>query len=237
MKASELGALTQPRLPAWSQPGSPALSQPGSPALSQPGSPALSPSGSPVLAQPGLQTLGQPGWPANGQPVSLEAPEYPFAKTLRPQGLQMKTLVLMVVAIVAGLIASSMTFRLMDNTRKESLYRNQPTSYWSQKLQEPIQRKEVWQGHLKMMKDIDPAADLRRGDPEAVPVLIELLQDQNSIVRQEAILILARVGGPARSAVPALQQALNDPDEQVRARATTALKQIEMAVEAETNSR
>ena len=142
-------------------------------------------------------------------------------------------MVLMVIAIVAGLIASSMVSRLVDTKPKESLYRNQPTSYWSQKLQEPIQRKEVWQGHLKMLKDIDPAADLRRGDPDAVPVLIELLRDDNSIVRQEAILILARIGPAARDALPALQQALKDPDEQVRARAITALRQIELAVTAQ----
>jgi hypothetical protein len=181
-----------------------------------------------ALTQPGPPALGQPGssaFPQLGgttQPRSPAAPEYPFAKTPR-QAVQAKTIVLMVVAIVVGLIASSMTFRMIESSKKESLYRNQPTIYWSQKLQEPIQKQE--------------AADFRRGDPEAVPVLIELMQDQNSIVRQEAILILARIGGPARSAVPALQQALKDPDEQVRARATTALKQIEMAVEVEANRR
>lgn len=75
------------------------------------------------------------------------------------------------------------------------------------------------------MKDVDPAADLCQ--PEAVSVLTELLQDDNAIVRQKAILILARIGEPAKPAVPALQQALNDPDAEVRAHAATALKQIE----------
>jgi HEAT repeat protein len=59
------------------------------------------------------------------------------------------------------------------------------------------------------------------------------MKDDNSIVRQEAILILARIGPAAKDAVPALQQALNDPDEQVRARANTALRQIELATTAE----
>jgi len=145
------------------------------------------------------------------------ASDLPLPGIARPQGIQLKTMVLMVIAIVAGLIASSMVSRLVDTKPKESLYRNQPTSYWSQKLQDPIRRK------------VDPAADLRRGDPDAVPVLIELLKDENSIVRQEAILILARIGPAARDALPALQQALKDPDEQVRARATTALRQIELA--------
>lgn len=205
MKASELGALTQPRLSSSNQPGAPVLGQ-------------LAPS-------------------VHGQPGLLTPPEYPFAKTPQLHGMQVKTMVLMAFAIIAGLIAASMTFRMMDGARKENLYQNHPASYWSQKLQEPIQRKEVWQGHLKMMKDVDPAAALRQGDAEAVPVLIELLQDENSIVRQEAILILARIGGPAKSAVPALQQALNDPDEQVRARATTALRQIELTVETQAGPR
>src|SRR5205823_1112887 len=113
----------------------------------------------------------------------LTAPELPLPGIARRQGIQLKTMVLIVIAIIAGLIASSMTSRLIENTRKESLYRNQPASYWSQKLQEPIQGKE--------------AADLRRGDPDAVPVLIELLKDDNSVVRQEAILILARIGPAA----------------------------------------
>ena len=145
------------------------------------------------------------------------ASDLPLPGIARPQGIQLKTMVLMVIAIVAGLIASSMVSRLVDTKPKENLYRNQPTSYWSQKLQEPIRRK------------VDPAADLRRGDPDAVPVLIELLKDDNSIVRQEAILILARIGPAAGDAVPALQRALNDSDEQVRARAITALRQIELA--------
>jgi len=150
--------------------------------------------------------------------------------------MQMKTVVLMVIAIVGGLIASAMTSRLIENKQKASLFLNQPASYWSQKLQEPIQRKEVWQGHLKVLKDVDPASALRRGDPEAVPVLMELLKDENSMVRQEAILILARIGGPAKEAIPALQQALNDPDEQVRARAVTALRQFELTASGQSAS-
>jgi hypothetical protein len=146
----------------------------------------------------------------------------------RQPGMQMKTMVLMVIAIVAGLIASAMTSHMIGNRQKEHLFLNQPASYWSQKLQEPIQRKEVWQGHLKVLKDVDPAAALRQGDPDAVPVLIELLKDDNSVVRQEAILILARIGKPAKDAIPAIQQALNDPDDQVRARAVTALRQFEL---------
>ena len=169
----------------------------------------------------------------NEAPLALNTPEL---RVSRLPSIQMKTVVLMVIAIVAGLIASAITSRLIDNRQKTSLFLNQPASYWSQKLQEPIQRKEVWQGHLKVLKDVDPASALRRGDPEAVPVLIELLKDENSVVRQEAILILARIGGPAREAIPALQQALNDPDEQVRARAVTALRQFELTASGQSAS-
>jgi hypothetical protein len=164
------------------------------------------------------------------QPSSPSAYGSPLPEIPRRPGMQPKTMVLIVIAIVVGLIASSMTFRMVGSMGKESSYRNKPTSYWSKKLQEPIVRREVWQGHVKILKDVDPAADLRHGDPDAIPVLVELMKDNNSIVRQEAILILARIGSPARQAIPALQQALSDPDEQVRARAATALRKIELDV-------
>jgi hypothetical protein len=196
--------------------------------------------GSPLQALP--SESGMSGAESGGSALNerrpapwLTAPSPPLT-TQRP-GIQPKTMVLMVIAIAVGLIASSMTFRLVENAQKGSLYRNQPASYWSKKLQEPIQRKEVWQGHLKVLKDIDPAADLRHGDPEAIPVLIELLKDENSVVRQEAILILGRIGKPAKDALPALQKALDDPDDQVRARAITVIQQLQLELAGQPSGR
>src|SRR5438128_9870045 len=103
-----------------------------------------------------LRELTQPGSPgALTQPGSPRAFGYPHPEIPRRQGIKSKNLVFMALAIIAGLIATSMTFRMAENMRKESLYRNQPASYWSKKLQEPTKRKEVWQGHVKILKDVD----------------------------------------------------------------------------------
>jgi hypothetical protein len=110
--------------------------------------------------------------------------------------------------------------------KKQNLFLNQPASYWSQRLREPPERKEVWEGRFKVIKDVDAVADLHH--PAAVPVLIDLLQDQDSAIRQKAILILARIGPAAKPAIPELQQALNDPDADVRANAAIALRQLEL---------
>ncbi len=155
--------------------------------------------------------------------LSAPTPTPAIATKTSPGPFGHKTLLILVG--VGGLL---LAFTLVPGVglKRESSFLNHPASYWSQKLQEPIQRKEVWQGRVKIMKDVDPAADLHQ--PEAVPVLIDLLQDDNSVVRQKAISILAHIGEPAKTAIPALQKALNDSDEEVRARAATAIRQLEL---------
>jgi len=155
--------------------------------------------------------------------LSAPTPTPAIATKTSPGPFGHKTLLILVG--VGGLL---LAFTLVPGVglKRESSFLNHPASYWSQKLQEPIQRKEVWQGRVKIMKDVDPAADLHQ--PEAVPVLIDLLQDDSPVVRQKAIAILARIGEPAKSAIPALQKALNDSDEEVRARAAAAIRQLEL---------
>jgi hypothetical protein len=190
-------------------------------------------SDSPASGGPAVPS--SPEGPASGGKPSAweERKPAPWLPAPTPEGsqkpgMQAKTVLIMAIAIVVGLIALLMVSRTSETMRGEALYQRQPASYWSKKLQEPIQRKEVQQGTVKMMKDVDPAGDLRRGDPDAVLVLIDLLEDKNPIVRQEAILILARIGNPAKQAIPALQKALNDPNEQVRFRAMNALRTLEL---------
>jgi HEAT repeat protein len=55
------------------------------------------------------------------------------------------------------------------------------------------------------------------------------MQSGTGPARDKAVSILARIGLPAKPAVPALQKAMNDPDEEVRARAVTLLRQLEPA--------
>jgi hypothetical protein len=142
----------------------------------------------------------------------------------------MRTLGILAAVAIGGLVLSTVLLPGLGGLRRGKLFLNQPASYWSQKLQEPSERKEVWQGRQKIMKDVDPAGDLRRGQPESVPVLIELLEENYpSGVRQEAAAILAKIGGPAKPAIPALQKAAKDPDNDVRSTAFNALRKIDPA--------
>ena len=63
--------------------------------------------------------------------------------------------------------------------------------------------------------------------PETIEALGQLLRDGDVHVRQEAASALARLGPPAKKALPQLQAALDDGDAEVRARAAIALKNIE----------
>lgn len=74
-----------------------------------------------------------------------------------------------------------------------------------------------------------PPADKRLlgGDSEAIPVLLELLQDDDPQVRLVACEGLIEVGPNANSAVPALNAALTDNDHEVRRAARGAIETIE----------
>ena len=60
----------------------------------------------------------------------------------------------------------------------------------------------------------------------SVPVLIQVLDDIDPIIRDCAAHTLGMIGEPASAAVPALTAALNDPDEEVRYSAAFALGQM-----------
>jgi HEAT repeat protein len=59
-----------------------------------------------------------------------------------------------------------------------------------------------------------------------VPALVARLQQSDSVARQRALRILARIGPAAKDAVPAIIGQLRDPDEKVRKLAVRALGQI-----------
>jgi hypothetical protein len=61
------------------------------------------------------------------------------------------------------------------------------------------------------------------GDPEAIPVLMELLKATDPKARRIAIEGIRRIGDPARIAEQLLIQALNDSDSNVSAEAAIAL--------------
>jgi HEAT repeat protein len=66
----------------------------------------------------------------------------------------------------------------------------------------------------------------KAGGEEAVPVLIDTLEDSDVGVRRYAALALCEMGPAARDAVPALAAALRDPSDDVRYAATRALGRI-----------
>ena len=78
-------------------------------------------------------------------------------------------------------------------------------------------------------KDVRAAAAnalVSRGE-RAVPTLVRWLDRPEAGERADAILILGRIGPPARAAIPALKQRLrDDPDSEIRARAAIVLGSV-----------
>jgi hypothetical protein len=71
------------------------------------------------------------------------------------------------------------------------------------------------------------ASQLWEGDPEAIPVLIELLRDPDGGIRAQAAYALGCIGPKAKDAVLPLMEALNDTDSiLVREKSATALGAI-----------
>ena len=61
---------------------------------------------------------------------------------------------------------------------------------------------------------------------EIVPHMIALLKDDTWEMRRGSAWVLGKLGPDAKDAVPALTEALNDPNDAVRRRAAEALKKI-----------
>ena len=66
----------------------------------------------------------------------------------------------------------------------------------------------------------------KKGQP-AIPALIQALQSDNTVTRKNAVFALGEMGKDARSAIPAIEKLMRDPDPTVRWIAENALKKIE----------
>jgi hypothetical protein len=84
---------------------------------------------------------------------------------------------------------------------------------------------------LAYQPDDDVNKRLLGGDPAAVPVLLELRQHPEPVVRQVAALGLARVGTGHAAVVPALEGLTADEDSRVRWIVRHALRSLRRAVE------
>jgi hypothetical protein len=112
----------------------------------------------------------------------------------------------------------------------EARYAGMPTGYWAEVIHVPYPT-----GHLSPPKSwwreildsrIERPGAVSLADPNAVPVLIELLKDERWYVRRDAMHALALIGPEAQAAVPALLDIYNDPSAGDSATAGAALEQI-----------
>jgi len=94
-------------------------------------------------------------------------------------------------------------------------------------------RLEVWLA--KVMRGnapkVHPPAPLQDGDPEAIPVLVELLKSPEPIVRIMAASGLQQIGSLASEAVPALSALVDDEDGDVAFTARQAIRIIHYEIE------
>jgi HEAT repeat protein len=160
-----------------------------------------------------------------------------------------RRLVLIGLLLVAGLgvavLASDSPYTLWGRLRGEHFYHGRPACSWRAAIQgwfwpstrnlksislstgSPMPLAQVWQRLFGSgPEEANERPAVLSGDPEALPVLVDLLRDSDWVVRQEAALGLGNLGPAAAPAVPALAAALKDGDAGVRLSAAHALAWI-----------
>lgn len=119
-------------------------------------------------------------------------------------------LLLVIIGIGIALIIPASHFRLVGIAKREATFDGWPTSYWAAAL-----KKDPFAMRTNPPRDIGRV--LREGGEAAVPVLIEMLSDEDDEIRFQAALALASMDGDqARAATPALVKLmLSDTQEHV----------------------
>jgi HEAT repeats len=138
------------------------------------------------------------------------------------------------------LLVATPRLLLVGCVRGESWYQCRPTCWWDRELQRYVPMLESYSGAERWLpstwlREADPwerflaqwfkieiayfrekPSALLTGDPDALPVLVELLGSDERRVRQQAALGLAKLGPLAEQAWSVLAEAArNDPDEDV----------------------
>jgi hypothetical protein len=122
--------------------------------------------------------------------------------------------------------------------RGEAVYRGRPTSYWRQASQRRIE--QLWvmaytdgSAHRAIAEvfglHCDPASNDVCGDPAALPVLAEMLRDNDPAVRKWAVTAVGSVRGAGPTPALMLADVLKDNDVLVRCRAARQL--VDLAIE------
>lgn len=132
---------------------------------------------------------------------------------------------------IGTLFTPAVHWRMIGWSRGEAFYQGRPTSWWRDEIKqydvvhfstgdiywmrEPSWWKTWWLTHIssdsiEFASRADPA--LLGGLPETIPVLIELLEDEDDDVRYLAIHAFARIGSSAKSAFNVLLNAMSKPN-------------------------
>jgi HEAT repeats len=155
----------------------------------------------------------------------------------------------LVFLVWAGLLYPPFHWRLIGWMRGEAFYQGRPTSYWRQKIQQyqHSTMEERQASHDHWMRKVEEFLGLQSNDllkhpytelnnpsavdnSAAVPVLLQLLQDSDPLIRGTAALEIANYRRPTGPAIPILIDLLEDPDPYVRASAAMSLLDVKEAV-------
>jgi HEAT repeat protein len=99
-------------------------------------------------------------------------------------------------------------------------------SWWDAALSR--ERRWRYSYHLRLPGLVAPSATLTRGDPEAIPVLLELLRSQDAHNSLRASYGLQALGARGRPALPTLVPLLTHPDQRLRRNVLFAVQDIDV---------
>jgi hypothetical protein len=154
------------------------------------------------------------------------------------------------LVLLAVMVTGGVTWRLVyfAGQRPEATFRGWTTrqwegeisrrgpSIWGEPVIDPGQLGPApeppawvtWLGKAGFRIERDKSSfSLLAGDPDALPVLVELLESADPRARRVGAYGLRAIGPRARQAVPALLKALGDPDVAVRFAAGGSLRRVD----------
>lgn len=96
-----------------------------------------------------------------------------------------------------------------------------PVAFWLDALKAPSTDPK------QRLKAVKALSNVGTAHPQAIPALVEALEQPDATVRGEAVLALLKVGRDAKVALPTLERlAQSDKDEKIRGYATKAIAAI-----------